>query len=125
VGEGADRCIRSGRVGAVVLRDALLILYCAGVGFVAAGLAASLYQMITHEPPRFRLLGEGWTALVTTFLFCALTGPAIILDLLLKIRREKAAVGTLAAGVAVAAIWSVCSGILVLHIVLSVRSGLA
>jgi cytochrome c biogenesis protein CcdA len=107
-----------------MLRDSLLILYCAAVGFVAAGVAASLYKMITHEQPRFKLLGEGWTAAVTTFLFCAVTGPAIILDLLNKLRREKSAFGTLAVGLAVATIWSVCSGILVLQIVLSVRNGL-
>jgi cytochrome c biogenesis protein CcdA len=108
-----------------MLRDSLLIFYCAAVGFVAAGLAASLYKMITHEPPRFKLLGEGWTAALTTFLFCALTGPAIILDLLVKLRRERSQLGTLAIGLGVAVIWSVCSGILVLEIVLSVRNGLA
>jgi hypothetical protein len=53
------------------------------------------------------------------------TGPAIILGLLNKLRREKSAFGTLAVGFAVATIWSVSSGIRVLEIVLSFRNGLA
>lgn len=108
-----------------MLRDSLILLYCAAVGFVAAGLAASLYRMIAKEAPRFRMLGEGWLAAVTTFLFCALTGPAIMVDMVANIFRERGAPGTALAGLAVATLWSVCSGILVLHIVLSVGRGLA
>ncbi len=109
-----------------MLRDALLLSYCAAVGFVAAGVAASFYTMVTHEPARFRMLGRGWGAAVTTFLFCALTGPAIIFDMILKTRFvERGAGTTFLVGLAVAAIWSVCSGILVLELVLTVRNGLA
>ena len=109
-----------------MLRDGFLVLYCAAVGFVAAGVAASFYKMVTHEPARFALLGRGWMALVSTFLFCAVTGPAIILDLVFKSRiADKNAVGTLVVGLLVAAIWSVCSGILVLDLVLKVRNSLA
>lgn len=109
-----------------MLLEALLLFYCAAVGFVAAGIAASFYKMVTREAPRFRLLGQGWLAACTTFLFCALTGPAIIVDLVLKTRfAERGALTTLFVGLAVAAIWSVCSGILVLELVLTVRNGLA
>lgn len=108
-----------------MLRDGLLVLYCAAVGFVASGVAASFYKMITKEPARFALLGQGWLAAVSTFLFCALTGPAIILDLILKSRAERGAVGTLLVGLFVAVIWSFCSGILVLDLVLKLKSGLA
>lgn len=112
--------------GVTVLRDALLIGYCAAVGLVAAGVAASFYRMLTLEPARFRMLGEGWTAAITTFFFCAVTGPAIILDLILKTRfAERGAGMTFVVGLAVAMIWSVCSGILVLELVLTVRDGLA
>ena len=109
-----------------MLRDALLLSYCAAVGFVGAGVAASFYKMVTHEPARFKMLGQGWLATITTFFFCALTGPAIILDLILKTRfADRSAGATFLAGVAVALIWSVCSGILVLELVLTVRNGLA
>jgi cytochrome c biogenesis protein CcdA len=108
------------------MRDVLLVFYCAAVGFVAAGIAASFYKMVTREPARFRLLGQGWFAAFTTFLFCALTGPAIIVDLVVRSRSaDRGAVGTLLVGLAVAAVWSVCSGVLVLELVLTVRNGLA
>jgi hypothetical protein len=108
------------------MRDAFLVLYCAAVGFVAAGIAASFYKMMTSEPARFRLLGQGWLAALSTFLFCAVTGPAIIVDLVLRSRvAERRAVGTVLVGLGVAAVWSVCSGLLVLELVLTVRNGLA
>jgi hypothetical protein len=109
-----------------VLREALLVSYCAAVGFVAAGVAASFYKMVTEEPAQFRMLGKGWPAAVTTFFFCAVTGPAIILNLILKNRFvDRGASATFLVGLAVALIWSICSGMLVLELVLTVKNGLA
>lgn len=108
------------------MRDLLLLCYCAAIGFVAAGVAASFYKMMTHEPARFALLGEGWGAMLATFVFCAVTGPAIILDLMVKVRfADRKALGTFFGGLVVVMLWSVCSGILVLQLVLQIRSGLA
>lgn len=108
------------------MRDALLLFYCAAVGFVAAGIAASFYKMVTTEPARFKLLGKGWLAAATTFIFCALTGPAIIIDLVLKTRlSERGGPVMLLGGLVIAAVWSICSGILVLELVLSVGGRLA
>jgi hypothetical protein len=117
---------RARNEGEPVLRDALLLSYCAAVGFVAAGVAASFYKLMTQEPAQFRMLGKGWGAAVTTFFFCAVTGPAIIFDLILKSRFvDRGASTTFLVGLAVALIWSICSGILVLELVLTVRNGLA
>ncbi len=69
-----------------MLRDGFLLLYCTAVGFVASGIAASFYKMVTHEPARFAMLGSGWFAAVATFLFCAVTGPAIVMDMVIKHR---------------------------------------
>jgi hypothetical protein len=109
-----------------VLRDAFLLSYCAATGFVASGVAASFYKMMTLESPRFALLGQGWIAAFATFLFCAVTGPIIVIDLALRGRlNERGAVGTVLAGVFIAGLWSICSGILVLGAVLSIRDTLA
>lgn len=109
-----------------MLRDGVLIFYCAAVGFVAAGVGASFYKMMTQEPARFAMLGKGWLAAVSTFFFCALTGPAIIIDLIIQSRPVKAgSVGVLLAGMVVAVLWSVCSGILVLDLVITLRDSLA
>ena len=109
-----------------MLREGLLIVYCGAIGFVAAGIAASFYKMVTSEAARFALLGQGWLAAVSTFLFFAVTGPAIIMEMALKRRtKEDNAGGWLVASLVVAGLWSVCSGILVLGLVLSLESGLA
>ncbi len=109
-----------------MVREGFLILYCAAVGFVASGVAASFYKMMTKEPPGFALLGKGWFAAVVTFLFCWLTGPAIVTDIVLRGRiADRAAVGTMLAGLFVAALWSICSGILVLDLVIQLRDTLA
>ncbi len=110
-----------------MLRDGLLIIYCGAIGFVAAGIAASFYKMVTSEAARFALLGQGWLAAVSTFLFFAVTGPAIIMENALKRRNsgKDNVAGWLVASLVVAGLWSVCSGIIVLGVVVSVRHGFA
>jgi hypothetical protein len=111
---------------ATVLRDGFLLLYCAAVGFVAAGVAASFYKMMTTEQPKFALLGKGIGALAVTFLFCAVTGPAIVMDLVLHARiSDRGAVGNALFGLCVVALWSICSGILVLDLVITLRDTVA
>ena len=109
-----------------MLRDGFLLAYCATVGFVASGVAASFYKMVTNEPARFSMLGQGWWAAAVTFLFCAVTGPAIVLNLVIRNRlTDRSALGMIFAGLFVALLWSVCSGILVLQLVIQIREGLA
>jgi hypothetical protein len=104
----------------------MLVLYCAAVGFVAAGIAASFFKMVTSEPARFTLLGQGWIGTLATFLFCAISGPAIVMNLVVKHRpSNREGLGAIVAGVMVALLWSVCSGILVLDLVLQLKSTLA
>ncbi len=108
------------------MREGFLVLYCAAVGFVASGVAASFYKMMTAEAPKFALLGKGIGAMAVTFLLCAVTGPVIVLDIVLKARvGDRGAVGTALFGVFVALLWSVCSGILVLDLVLNLRDTFA
>ena len=112
--------------GWAVLREGLLIIYCGAIGFVAAGIAASFYKMVTSEAAHFALLGSGWLATVSTFLFFAVTGPAIIMEGALKKRSGEGNVAAwLVARLVVAGLWSICSGILVLGLVLSLESGFA
>ena len=103
------------------MRGELLILgYSILVGFVAGGIVASFYQLVTEERARFALLGSGVVAVFTTFLFFALTGPVIIMDRALRGRlKEKEPVTWLFGAVLIAALWSCCSGIFVLGFALS------
>jgi hypothetical protein len=103
-----------------VLHDGLLLFYCAAIGFVAAGIAASFFRMVTSQPARFALLGQSWFGLATTFVFCALTGPAIIMDQAIRSRSASpSGLRLLLVGTLVAALWSICTGILVLQLVVA------
>jgi hypothetical protein len=109
-----------------VYRDGFLLLYCAAVGFVASGVAASFYKMMTREAPRFALLGKGVAAVCVTFVLCAVTGPAIVLDIVMKSRiADRTAVGTALFGLVIILLWSVCSGVLVLDLVITLRDSFA
>lgn len=108
-----------------MVRDVLLLVYCVAVGFVSAGIAASFYKLVTAEPARFALLGQDVFALATSFVFCALTGPVIVVDFAIRNRRdERMPFAWLMAGVGVAALWSCCLGLVVLELVLTVRDSL-
>jgi len=107
------------------LREVVLLLYCVAVGFVSAGIAASFYKLVTTEPARFALLGQTAFGLATSFIFCALTGPVIVVGFALRNRRdERMPLSWLMAGVGIAALWSCCLGVVVLQLVLTVRDTL-
>lgn len=113
-------------LGGAVLAELLLLAYAAAVGFVAAGIAASLYKMITLEQARFRLLGHSFLAWITAFAFCALTGPVIVVNQAIQShKKDRSAIGWLFAGIFVAALWSCCLGVVVLEFALSLRDSLA
>lgn len=108
-----------------MMRDLFILGYAATVGFVASGIVASFYQLVTAQPAKFALLGRSALAALTTFLLCAVTGPVIIMHRAIAARRkEKEPVGWLFGSVFVALLWSCCSGIVVLGFALSLRDSL-
>jgi cytochrome c biogenesis protein CcdA len=112
---------RDGTVGNI-FRELIILGYAGTVGFVAAGIVASLYQWVTSEPARFMLLGSGMPAMVTSFAFCAMTGPIIVLDHAVRLRQaEKGPLSWLFAGLFVTALWSCCSGVVLLSVVVLLR----
>jgi hypothetical protein len=103
--------------------DLAIVGYAIAVGFVASGIVASFYQLLTSERARFALLGSGILATMMTIMFCALTGPVIIMDRALRARlKEREPVGWLFGSVLVALLWSCCSGIVVISFALSFRN---
>ena len=104
--------------------DVLLLLYCGAVGFVAAGIAASFYTLVTAEPARFRLFSGTIPGLVTSFIFSVLTGPVVVFAYVLcNHRSARLPFLSLLAGLAIAIPWSCCLGIVVLQLILAVRNG--
>jgi hypothetical protein len=108
-----------------VFRDSVLLLYCTVIGFVASGITASFFRLATAHPPRFALLGQGYLGTATTFAFCAVTGPAIITDIALSGGLPKKNMPAWIAGcVAVVALWSACSGIVLVQLMVAARGSI-
>lgn len=109
-----------------MVRDMLLFGYAAAIGFVAAGITASFYRMMTSEAARFGPADNSGPAWLSAFLLGALAGPIIIVRMAWNsVRDGRVSVGVLAIGAGVAGLWSGCIGILVLEVALSLRDSLA
>ncbi len=104
----------------------VLLVYAATIGFVAAGITASFYRMVTSEPARFGPAGSSSMAWISAFALGAVAGPVIIIQNgLQSVREGRIPRSMLVAGILIAGLWSGCTGILVLEVVLSVRDSLA
>jgi hypothetical protein len=101
-----------------VLRESLLLLYCMVIGFVASGITASFFKLTTAKPARFAMLGDGAFGAATTMAFCAVTGPAIIAEMAVtRSLPSSNTPGWIAGCLLVAALWSACSGVILVQII--------
>ncbi|MEP3045769.1 MAG: hypothetical protein ABJL55_12400 [Roseibium sp.] len=101
--------------------DLLIVGYIASAGFVAAGLLGSLYQLITSQPPKFNFAGESTMGFLTGVMMCIFAGPFIIMRNAIRGRRiENRPLGWLVASSTIAGMWSMCSGLMVMHVALVV-----
>jgi hypothetical protein len=108
-----------------MLGDSLVLLYCAVIGFVASGVAASFFKMMTSKPARFGMLGEGTLAMIATYAFVGVSGPMIIVDMALaELTPRSNKLAWLAGGALIAILWSACSGLILIDVVLSIRGGI-
>lgn len=103
-----------------MLNEVIVLVECGIVGFVAAGLIGSFYQLVTNKPPRFVTEFEGMIGVLAASVMCMLAGPFIIMRNAIRGRRlEQRPIGWLAASSAIAFAWSMCSGLVVLYTVIS------
>ncbi|TBW33891.1 hypothetical protein EYW49_19385 [Siculibacillus lacustris] len=108
-----------------MLFELAIAAYAAASGFVAAGVLASFYQLVTDRPARFAVEIESFGKGVVGVLLCAIAGPFIIMRNAIRGRMlERRPVGWLVASTAIATGWSLCSGVLVLQTVIAMRQGL-
>jgi hypothetical protein len=96
-----------------------IYLYVTAVGFVAAGMLASFVQLISGEPMRFMVEPKSLLASIGSVILRVLAGPAILMRNAwrgLRIQtRPKIWFGLSAA---IAAVWSVFTGALLLDLIL-------
>ena len=101
------------------MQSLAIYLYVMAVGFVAAGMLASFVQLVLGEPMRFGMEPNSILASIGAVLLCVLAGPAILMRNAwrgLKLQaRPKIWFGVSAA---IAAVWSLFSGALLLDLIL-------
>ncbi|MCT4656557.1 MAG: hypothetical protein N4A65_12170 [Cohaesibacter sp.] len=101
-------------------QDIFALAYATCTGFVCAGLLGSLYQLISNRPVRFVVSVESWLSVLSSVFICIFAGPFIIMRNALRGRRiEHRPLGWLFGSSAIAGVWSACSGILVLNLILT------
>ncbi|MCA1300048.1 DUF6949 family protein [Stappia indica] len=101
------------------MSELAIAAYIGCAGFVAAGILGSFHQLVTGEPPRFSISVETWLKGVATCVMCLFAGPFIIMRHAIRGRRiEQRPLGWLVASSTIAGMWSVCSGVLVMHLAL-------
>lgn len=103
-----------------------LYAYTIAVGFVAAGLIGSVYQLVTNKQIAFEVLFQRNAAAMVGVIALVFAGPAIIMRNAIRGRLVENRPGHwLALSTALSASWSFLQGVFILSIVVSARhSGL-
>ncbi|MEM8878489.1 MAG: hypothetical protein AAGD23_11565 [Pseudomonadota bacterium] len=97
----------------------------AGVGFAAAGAAASVYNMVLHRPVRFERAPDSRLGRLMHVLLLMFAGPLVLARNSFRARRiENRAVGWVAASGAIAATWCLMSGLFILSMLRSASAAL-
>ncbi len=106
----------------MLFTDVLFYFYVVAVGFVSAGLSASLHQLLTGEPLAFACARARGAGVLAGILLRVAAGPAILMRNALKGARAGRPAHWLALSTVIASLWSFFSGVLMLELLL--RAGL-
>lgn len=101
--------------------ELLLAVYLGCAGFVAAGVIASFYQLVTDRPAKFAMESETLLKIIGTVAIIVFAGPFILMRNAIRGRRiEGRPLGWLVASTTIAGMWSMCSGIVVVQFGLAI-----
>ena len=104
-----------------LVRELMILVYATAVGFAASGMISTLMQSVTKRPVAFAIPnGGGGLVYFLTAISFALTGPYIVARATFRTSFAEREWTMIGAGLFIAALWSSCSGILVLGLALSV-----
>jgi len=105
--------------------ELFLAIYIILTGFTCSGVLGSFIQIWKAEPVGFSVRYDDWIQGFLGVLFCVFAGPFIIMRNTVRGRKiEGRPIGWVIAASAIASGWSFCTGLLILHLILSVRAGL-
>jgi hypothetical protein len=98
--------------------------YTVAVGFVAAGLIGSMYQILTNKPVAFEMMFQRNGAAIVGVLTLVFAGPAVIMRNAIRGRLIENRPGHwLALSTAISAGWSFLQGVFILSFVIAIFSG--
>jgi hypothetical protein len=98
--------------------------FAIAVGFVAAGLVGSFYQLVTNRPISFELFGLSRPQVLVGVMSLVLAGPAVIMRNAIRGRLvEQRPNHWLALSAAISATWSFLSGVFILNIYIALLAG--
>ena len=94
------------------MSSSFVYLFCAAVGFAAAGAITCFYQLVTSETADFATEWHGWWAALIAVLLSMFGGPFILArKVYTGIRLGEMGALPALVFVALCAIWSVCAGV--------------
>ena len=97
-----------------------IYLYITAVGFVAAGLLASFVQLVSGQPMRFYIEPNSILVSIGGVFLRVLAGPAILMRNAWRgMVVERRPMGWFGASLAIAAVWSLFSGALLLDLIMN------
>jgi Family of unknown function (DUF6949) len=107
------------------MQSVALYFYIMAVGFVLAGVLASFVQLLSGEPMRFGIEPRSILASLGGVILRVLAGPAILMRNAWRgMRIEARPKIWFGASLAVAAMWSLFSGTLLLDLILKLQTTL-
>jgi hypothetical protein len=99
--------------------ELLLLVFAAAFGFAAAGSISALLQWLTNRPVVFAVPEGGAIGYLVAALKFMLAGPYIVVQASFRARFvDQKSWGVLGGGITIAAIWSICTGILLIDLML-------
>lgn len=106
--------------------ELLLTGYIIVTGFVCSAVLASFWQLFKPEPIGFGVSYASWLSGFLGVLFCVFAGPFIIVRNSIRGRKiEGRPLGWVIAASGIASLWSFCTGILILHFVLTFKQSIS
>ena len=99
----------------------MLLAFAAAFGFAVSGSVSALLQWLTNRPVGFAVPEGGAVRYLVAALKFMLAGPYIMVQVSLRARFiDQKSWGVLGGGITIATIWSICSGILLIDLMLRV-----
>ncbi|WP_102866792.1 DUF6949 family protein [Pseudovibrio exalbescens] len=88
-------------------------------GFVSAGILSSFYQLVTGEPPKFRVPFDNALKATLSMIFVLMIGPFLLMRSGFQLYRvEGRPFGWLMASAVLSCLWSVQTGLFIVYVAL-------